>query len=254
MTLKQAFTLWANDPKNITLAARYRQAMNSVLLKKHSETDVQDLTEEKVRDIFMKSMAPQEDRVWAANALVLTLQRCSHLGHCLAPTFDYTIGSAKEQAEKQTQEATPEVCSSAPPKEEEENKMKKKNTGGNTARKVSKIDPATLETVETYDSISTASAANGTNSLYNALKMRQKAGGYYWCYAEEYEQVKQVLQNKGQRTKPTVKVPKSAPVRKKEPAAPKPDSIFDLSDDDLINEMRRRGWLGDIHITRTVKL
>ena len=183
MTLKQAWTLWSNTPKNITLATKNRQVVQNVLIKLHGEVDVKDLTEERVRDIFVQSSAPWDDRVKAAGVLVYVLKQCAEDGRCDAPTFDYTIASVKDNE-----------CP-APPEAAAEKKRV-----GRPARKTAISSPTPAPDPEPEPNAS----------------------------AEESPSP----------------APASAPEK----------TICDYSDDELIDEMRRRGWQGDIAVTRHVHL
>ena len=183
MTLKQAYTLWSNTPKNITLATKNRQVVQNVLIKLHGEVDVKDLTEERVRDIFAKSTASWDDRVKAAGILVYILNQCAEKGSCPAPTFDYTIASVKENERPAPPEAAPE-----------------KKRVGRPARKTAIPSP-------------TPAPDPGPEPNASAEESPSPA-------------------------------PASAPEK----------TICDYTDDDLIDEMRRRGWQGDVVITRRVSL
>ena len=110
MTLKQAFTMWACAPRNTALAAKSRDAVQRVLMKKYNDIDLEQFTEPFVRRIFTQSSETLEVRVKAASILVYVLQWGGDHGHCKRPTFTYEIGSAKEQeaASAPEPEPTPE--------------------------------------------------------------------------------------------------------------------------------------------------
>lgn len=131
--------------------------------------------------------------------------------------------------------------------------MKDKKLRGRQPRKVCKIDPDTLKVLEVYDSISEACSKNGVKKLDGALRKNQRCHGFYWCYAEYAKDFKPATQHptgdvkKKAATKPTPK-----PNHKKvEEAiqqlqldyAPKPD-IANLTDEELRDELVRRGWRG----------
>ena len=70
MTLKQAFTMWAFAPRNTVLAAKSRDAVQRVLMKKYNETDLSEFTEPFSQRIFVQSSETQEMKVKAASILV----------------------------------------------------------------------------------------------------------------------------------------------------------------------------------------
>lgn len=93
MTLKQAFTLWANAPRNMVLAARSRDAVQRVLMRKWSDTDLKDITSVFAARMFALSHENMEMKTKAASILVHLLQWGGDHGHCPRPSFDYTIAN-----------------------------------------------------------------------------------------------------------------------------------------------------------------
>lgn len=93
MTLKQAFKLWSVAPRNLSLANRYRTAVNSVLMKRYGETELCLINEEFARNIFASSDVAPELKTRAASILVYLLQWGGDHGHCGRPTFDFTIAN-----------------------------------------------------------------------------------------------------------------------------------------------------------------
>ena len=66
-----------------------------------------------------------------------------------------------------------------------ENDMEQKRPRGKQPRKVCQIDAKTLEVIHTYDSCSSGCKTAGVKNLDRAIKLLQKAGGYYWQYPED---------------------------------------------------------------------
>lgn len=100
MTLKQAFTIWANTPQNISLAAKYRNAANTVLFKKYNDVDLEVFTKGFTERLFAQCDATQELKTKAASVLVYLLSLGAERGHCKEPDFDYTIASNKIDVKK----------------------------------------------------------------------------------------------------------------------------------------------------------
>ena len=106
MTLKQAFTMWACAPRNTVLAAKSRDAVQRVLMKKYNETDLTEFTEPFSQRIFAQSSETQEMKVKAASILVYLLQWGADHGHCERPNFSYEIASATPVAEPEPPQVT----------------------------------------------------------------------------------------------------------------------------------------------------
>ena len=98
MTLKQAFTIWAYSPGNTVLAAKSREAVQRVLMKKWNDIGLEQFTEQFCRRIFYQSTESLELKVKAASILVYVLQWGSDNGHCQRPTF--TLAIAREEHER----------------------------------------------------------------------------------------------------------------------------------------------------------
>ena len=219
MTIKQAFTFWAVSPGNTVLAARSRDAVNIVLIKKYGDIELEQITEDFARQIFDEARAPQEYKTKAASILVYLLKWGSEHDYCQSPAFDYSIASPTNQ----------EITSM------EERKTK----CGKQPKKVCALDPDTLQVVCTYESITEACQKNKIKNLNRPIKEHHKAAGFYWAFPEDVEGFK----------------PKtySIPEEMKQKTQQKLD-ITQISDEDLIKEIKRRGWTGELSITKKVNL
>ena len=114
-----------------------------------------------------------------------------------------------------------------------------KPKGGRQAKKVCALDPETFQVVKTYDKITDACIKNGVKNIHKAIKGHYKAAGLYWAYPEDVE---------GFEPK-TYSVPEEMKQKLN-----KQLDITQISDDDLIKEIRRRGWTGELSITKKVNL
>ena len=191
MTLKQAFTIWAYSPGNTVLAAKSRDAVQRVLMKKWNDIGLEQFTEQFCRRIFYQSTESLELKVKAASILVYVLQWGSDNGHCQRPTF--TLAIAREEHERaEKNKAQPDDDSRDPlegidfnDETKTEEDMEQKKTRGKQARKICQIDAETLQVIKTYDSCSEGCRAAGVKNIDRAIKRLQLAGGYYWQYPED---------------------------------------------------------------------
>lgn len=275
--------------RNMTLAAKSRDAVNKVLMKRHADTDLCLISWEFAANMFRYSTESQELKVKAASILLHILNWGADHGHCSHPTFDYRSlideeamqVHQKEEAAAVAEEATapveetasveaPEEKEEEVPKEEEQHKTKDKkdkaHTGGRACRKVCQIDPKTMEVIKTWGSISEIKAEMGLKSLSGALSKHCRAKGFYWCYAEDAGEFKPA-RLRGERPKRARKKRKlvKRPLKPadtsteaeeeravEEPRKEKPLSAY--TDKELIDGLRGRGWKGRISLTITVDL
>lgn len=136
-----------------------------------------------------------------------------------------------------------------------ENDMEQKRPRGKQPRKVCQIDAKTLQVIRTYDSCSSGCKAAGVKNLDRAIKLLQKAGGYYWQYPEDVPTFAERLKQKQQTAARVDEVPVSAI------ADPEPASVgiitYDLtnfSDQELFAELERRGYQGELQVIKKVTI
>ena len=257
MTLKQAFTMWACAPRNTALAAKSRDAVQRVLMKKYNDIELEQFTESFVRRIFTQSTETQEVRVKAASILVYVLQWGGDHGHCQRPTFTYEIGSAKEQAAiaepEPEPEPTPEPTEQPKEQPKEETTMEEhKKTRGKQPIPVAQIDPETLALVKVWPSRCEAERGTGACNIDRAIVKKRMAGGFFWCMPDDAEGFKpNPLSNRAPKSADT---PKHKPSPKPKVEVPVKNDITQFSDQEIIAEMKRRGWKGNVTMTISIDL
>ena len=221
MTLKQAFTMWAYDPKNTALAARSRDAVQRVLMKKWNDVDLEQFTEAFSRRIFYQSAEPLEMKAKAASILVHVLQWGSDHGHCQRPAFTHVIASEEHhRAEKDKDNATsdgkpkekravvptladvrasvlgnasvsdkPIVNAKAEtknePKGETNMEPKEKRKRGKQPKPVAQLDAKTLQVIKVWPSRSEAEHELGAKNLDRAISRKHMSAGFFWCQPED---------------------------------------------------------------------
>jgi len=252
--------MWAMAPRNTVLAAKSREAVQRVLMKKYNDIELEQFTESFARRIFSQSSESQEMKVKAASILVYLLEWGGDHGHCKRPTFTYEIAASTpevapeppkvtvkpEALAKRQEELAEKEQPKEQPKEETTMEEQPKRPRGKQPRKVCKLDPETLKVIATYDSLKEACEKNDIKKIDGALKKHQRCHGFYYCYAEEADTFKPT-------TPMNVTKTESAPKPKPSPA-PKKSSLADFTDAEIIDEMKRRGWKGSISFTLNVNL
>lgn len=246
MTLKEAYNGWAQEKKNKTLAARTRLSTETVLIKPHGDIEIDTITLQIGKEIFAASNAPMQQKAQAASTMVHVMDWAAAVKKIKVPKFIYSELAYAVFHQEQPTAPSPILREPAKPKPEKKAAPKKKKRGGKPFRKVCKLDPDTLEVLETFDSIKEAAAASGLVKLSSPLSRHQKGNGYYWCYAEEAATFKPAPGHG--------KWPRSMTVAQQKFEQAITDHIQEvlakLSDDDLMAELKRRGFTGNI--TKTV--
>lgn len=256
MKLNEAFTRYSQTES--PPASAYRQEYYAILKPMMGDVDVKDIDKKRIKDAFDSSGAILSSKIRAMALLVYILSWAAENGHCNKPNFSTSIVWQKKDKEQfdRAKAIVNRMRSTAPtqepqevkPKNESQIKKKKgtKKQRGGQPRKVCKLDPDTLEVLETFDSIKEAAAASGLVKLSSPLSRHQKGNGYYWCYAEEAATFKPAPGHG--------KWPRSMTVAQQKFEQAITDHISEvlakLSDDDLMTELKRRGFTGNI--TKTV--
>ena len=154
---------------------------------------------------------------------------------------------------------------------------KEKRQTGRPPRQVCQIDPETLQVVRTFASCTEGCEASGVKRIDHAIKHLYKAGGYYWQYPEDVPTFAERLAALDRKPSPAPKEERrrnDAPQKpsagdavgtaaSEETAAVPPDAaqrsaardaLRVFTDKELIDELIRRGWKGDLQLTVTVSL
>lgn len=147
----------------------------------------------------------------------------------------------------------------------------KENKVSNLAKKVVQIDPETMKPIQTWDSISLAQRECNARNIGRAIASRSAAGGYFWCFAgdegdfntdkkaRKYVPRKKKVQKPRRERKENVAKPANETAGTESPmnlpvVIEKTFDVTELSDEELIDEIRRRGWKGDLDVVKRVSL
>lgn len=121
-------------------------------------------------------------------------------------------------------------------------------------RTVVQLSPDPLQPIAVFGSISEAEKATGIRNIYRAVANYSMAGGFFWCMEGDEEAVaKKAVIHRGGRP-----AAKKTQVKQHEEVNMPPVVVHttaqSLSDEDLIEELRLRGFTGELNITKTYKL
>ena len=96
-----------------------------------------------------------------------------------------------------------------------------------------------------------ACARNGIRDLCGALRKHQKAGGHYWCYdGEEKTFSPSPRACVTKKEKPVT----AAATAERTHQTKRQKSLADYTDNEIAEEIIRRGWKGTFSFTTTIEL
>ena len=156
---------------------------------------------------------------------------------------------------------------------------KKKPNHAAECKAVYQIEPNSMQVINRFDSISQAQRETKANNITRAIQKRTMAGGYYWCMEVDKDTF-QPAERKGKSGRPSKAQPELIGTATIEPAPQLPsnlvpsDALDDatrqpaepqkndaarqalavFSDDELLEELDRRGWTGELqkHLVVTI--
>ena len=287
MTLRDAFIEWGREPQFIKLANMYRQAFNKVFLDNFGDSDINTIGAESVRGMLEESRQPKEVKVRSVSALEQVLTYASSKGYCDKPDFNYTIAS--EVATKPADEVKVTVKQEAlearkylldKREKKSHKKVADKDRRINKPRAVSQLDPVTLKLVKTYANASEGGRAVGSKNVLRAIQKHTLCGGYYWAFPEDAANFTPSYLSDPKSQRNTTRSPKltqrqlqqrrideqdaarEAQLESLEEARQaleqemdaRADYLAQFSNDELLCEIRRRKWEGNITIPQNIQL
>ena len=188
MTLKQAFASWSMTQENMALAAKSRDAVQKILLKKYGDIDLEQVTETFARRLFSRCKKRQELKAKAASVLVNLLSwGCDH-DYCQHPTFDYSVCNSDKKAQSETNKET-----------KTEKAMEEKTTQDVSIlsrRPVAQIDPKTLQVIQVWPSVFRAHSELNIKNIERAIQRHGIAGGFFWADENEAPSFKPAIRGK----------------------------------------------------------
>lgn len=228
MTLKEAFNIWKNNPDNLTLANKNRDAVQRVLMKKWGNVAIQDVTVSKAEAMFSSSSELQEVKSKAASILVHLLRWGHSKGYCEDPSFDFSIANNDQPTDTIEDVAEPA-----------------KRTFGRKPEPVAQLLPDTLELVKIYPSVNEAKMQTGVCNIARAVANRGLAGGYFWCAPGDVATFEPSSRRKSGG--------KDDAGRERDTSAVTA-LLAELTDEELWKELERRGWEGELSRRQVVTL
>ena len=154
--------------------------------------------------------------------------------------------------------------------------MKTKKPKGRQPKPIVQIDPDSLQVIKEWPSMSDATKELGLCHVEVAISKLRKAGGFYWSLAADADTFKSRLEDKQRQAderqkkqavikpSPAVQVantpdPTPSSVTQHQPEDEQPrnaanDAFESFTDDELLEELDRRGWTGELRRTLVVTI
>ena len=270
MTIKEAFEEYAKEPQFKKLAGMYRQSFTSVFLKNYAEVDIKEVDLKLTKKIVSESVLPPADKIRSVAALVLALQHASSKGHCTNPGF-HTNDVFKDSVPEPKIKIMPEVKAKADAIIAKRTAKPAKKRKISKPRPVVQLDPKTYEPLKTYASAGEAGRAVGSTNVLRAVKERTQSAGYFWAYerdvkdfkpnelslthrAARFERKAKPVPTEGHITAAIEELDSEADriheerERLEEERRAKYDIPSQYTNDELLSEIKRREWKGNVII------
>ena len=154
--------------------------------------------------------------------------------------------------------------------------MKTKKPKGRQPKPIVQIDPDSLQVIKEWPSMSDATKELGLCHVEVAISKLRKAGGFYWSLAADADTFKDRFEEKqrqaDERQKQQAVIKSSPAVQVANTPDPTPssvtqhqpedeqsrnaanDALESFTDDELLEELDRRGWTGELRRTLVVTI
>ena len=279
MTIKEAWLQWRKEPQNYTLAGKSRPYFASVILDNYGNMDLSEVNLENAQTMMAAKIWPHEFYVKAASILHKLLSWGFEHSLCKSPQFEWD-DILPEQKPEPPAPPHPMIPSMPVPEaldivginkaDKAKPKAKGKRTGGRPSTPICKIDPETLKVVDYFESQKAACESVGTD-ISKAIIRGYKSSGFYWCKNSNLKAFIRILEAKklnAEAKKPEVRQQHLAKIKEeRETAVAKARQQFEeevvntvanvlaqATDEELLTEIRRRGWQGSITIHKQVEI
>lgn len=280
MNLRQAYDGWALQEQNRTLYMKTRDAFRRAWFTLPTNKPCSWYIADRLALALAETKVIESDKVKAASVMihVLTWANFAEPKRNPKPTFqiqDVTrlIHLPADELEKERERIVKET-DALPMREDEDNvsdsstdvsdskenvsdltpekpmsETKKKPNHATECKAVYQIEPNSMQVINRFDSISQAQRETKAKNITRAIQKRSMAGGYYWCMEVDKDAFQPAERKKTGQRPPKAK-PELIGAATIEPAPQKNDvarqALAVFSDDELLEELDRRGWKGEL--------
>jgi hypothetical protein len=256
MKLDEAYQAWGSQSDNRELYNKTKDMVRKAIWTLPANKPCEYYTLEVLGRAFAVCTLAPGDKIKAASVIchVLSYAHSVDPDRNPKPDFGYTELAHYNGKKSEKKEVTPPAPSPAPTEEQAtESKPEPKPAPvaapepaprKTTGKQVVQLDAKTLAVVKTWPSVHAARKELGIQNIQRAIDRHGLAGGCFWCRPGDEANFRPMdgRFNNG--------------------AKPKTDNIYqeaeptltDVTDEQLLAEIRRRGWRGRVIITRAVDL
>lgn len=277
MTIKEAWLQWRKEPQNYTLAGKSRPYFASVILDNYGNMDLSEVNLENAQTMMAAKIWPHEFYVKAASILHKLLSWGFEHSLCKSPQFEWDDILPEQKPEPPAPPLLPPTSMPVPEAldivginkaDKAKPKAKAANKGGRKGEPICKIDPDTLKVLKTFESATVACKAEDKD-IRKAIQKGYKSSGFYWCKKSNAKAFIRILEAKklnAEAKKPEVRQQHLAKIKKEREtvvaSARQFDEVFNTvahvlaqaTDEELLTEIRRRGWQGSITISKQIEI
>ena len=274
MKLDEAYQAWGSHSDNRELYNKTKDMVRKAIWTLPANKPCEYYTLEVLGRAFAVCTLAPGDKIKAASVIchVLSYAHSVDPDRNPKPDFEYTELAHYNGKKSEKKEVTPPAPSSTPAMREEsatESKPEPKPAPvaapepaprKTTGKQVVQLDAKTLAVVKTWPSAHAVRKELGIQNVQRAIDRHGLAGGCFWCQPGDeanFHPMDGRFNNgaKPKRLPPMARAAAPKPVPAAEPyVAPENPALSAATDEQLLAEIRRRGWRGRVIITRAVDL
>jgi len=250
MRLDEAYQRWGSESKNRELFKNTKDVFRKATWKLPTNQPCSYYTLPVLARAFAASTLAHSDKVNAASVMCHVLNYAHSVDPDNNPNPGFSFGDianyagsepASEQAEVEEKEL---IDMPMPPVQPEKG--------------VVQLDLITHEVIKIWPSAHAAAKALGIQNIQRAIDRHGVSGGFFWCRPGEEKSFTPAPPRLVHTTKPKAeKEPTPAPSAESIPDPDAPDYwgsyLYRVPDEELVKEIRRREWKGQLKITKVVE-
>lgn len=242
MTLSQAYNGWSIQSQNRKHYNATKEMFRKSWFMLETNQPCSYYTEQVLGEALAKTRVIETYKVNAASVMIQVLEFANFAEPKVNPKPDFTIRDLMKYTRGEVEENN---------NIKEEKIMETKTSPIKKSKRICQLDPETLKVVMIFESTNKAQKELGITNINRSAKRKTLNGGYYWCYpGEENEFKPKDIQQK--KKGPVAQKPK--PFKVKPEVIVKHKTLEDYTNEELVAEIRRRGWTGKFKMITEIEL
>lgn len=268
MRLDEAYMRWGSESQNRELYKKTKDVFRKATWRLPTNQPCAYYTLPVLARAFAAANLATSDKSKAASVMVHVLNYAHNVdpdnnpnpGFSFSDITDYAGSDTATKQEEPATESPVDIPQEAVKPEEKPEPAEEEEPGQEeqTVKEVVQLDPKTLKEVRTWKSAGTAEKILGIKNILRAVDRHGLAGGFFWCRPGEVKGFSPGS-SRIEKAKPRAKVARPKAEVKPEPV-PEPvvedvmpvPNLMSATDEELVDEIRRRRWKGQLTITKVV--